>query len=89
MTHTSHLIINRLVLEAYSHYDVTVLRLACRVFCPEFLQIGNIEVFLESLIIASACNKVLRRKLFKSNTIGLSHTVGYTCNYNYSKNAIM
>ena len=48
-----------------------------------------IEVFLESLTIASACNKVSRRKFFKPDTIGLIPTGGYTCNNQYSKKAIM
>jgi len=52
---------NRHVLEKYCQDDVTVLRQACRVFRREFLEIGNIEVFLEALTIASACNKVLRK----------------------------
>jgi hypothetical protein len=54
---------NKQVLEAYCQDDVTVLRQACRVFRREILQIGNIENFLESLTIASACKKVLRRKI--------------------------
>ena len=41
--------------------NVTVLRQACRVFRREILEIGNIEVFLEALPIASACNKVLAK----------------------------
>ena len=56
---------NRRVLEQYCQDDVTVLRKACRVFRREFLEIGNIEVFLEALTIASACNKVLRKKFLK------------------------
>jgi hypothetical protein len=55
----------------------------------EFLQIGNIEVFLVSLTIASACNKVLQRWFLKPDTIGLIPTGGYTCNKKYSKKAIM
>ena len=39
---------NRRLLESYSQNDVTVLREACKVFRPEFIQIGNLEVFLES-----------------------------------------
>jgi hypothetical protein len=35
------------------------------------MEIGNIEVFLEALKIASACNKVLRKKFLKPETIGL------------------
>ena len=53
---------NRHMLEKYCQDDVTVLRQACRVFRQEFLEIGNIEVFLEAMTIASACNKVLRKK---------------------------
>jgi hypothetical protein len=79
-TRKSRLFHNKEILEAYCQDDVTVLRQACRVFRPEFLQIGNIEVFLESLTIATACNKVLRRKFLKPNTLGLISTAGYTCN---------
>ena len=52
---------NRLVLEKYCQDDVTVLRQACQIFKREFIEIGNIEVFVESFTIASACNKVLRK----------------------------
>ena len=52
---------NRRVLESYCQDDVNVLREACRVLKQEFLQIANIDVFLESVTIASACNKVLRK----------------------------
>ena len=62
---------NMHVLEQYCRDDVTVLRQACRVFRREFLEIGNVEVFLEALKIASACNKVLRKKFLKPETIGL------------------
>ena len=61
---------NRHMLEQY-YQDVTVLRQACRVFRREILEIGNIEVFLEALTIALACNKVLRKKFLKPETIGL------------------
>ena len=49
------------VLEASCQDDVTVLRQACQVFRRQFLQVGNIDVFQESVTIASACNKVLRK----------------------------
>jgi hypothetical protein len=52
---------NRRVFEEYYDGDVTVLRQACQVFRREFIQIGQVEIFLESMTIASACNKVLRR----------------------------
>jgi hypothetical protein len=53
---------NRRVLESYCQADVTVLREACRTFRKHFLQIGNVEVFLESMTIASVCNKVSNRR---------------------------
>ena len=69
---------NRLVLEQYCQDDFTVLRQACRVFRREFLAIGNIEVFLEALTIASAYNKVLRMKFLKPETVGLIPPGGYS-----------
>jgi hypothetical protein len=62
---------NRRVLESYCQDDVTDLWQECRVFRREFLHIGIIEIFQESLTIASACNKLLRRKFLKPDTIGL------------------
>jgi len=50
---------NRCMLETYCQDDFTVLRQACQVFRQQFMQIGNIEVFLEAIKIVSACNKVL------------------------------
>jgi hypothetical protein len=79
---------SRHVLEQYCQDDVTVLRQACRVFRREFLEIGNIEVFLEALTIASACNKVLRKKFLKPETIGLIPPGGYSANRRYSKKAL-
>jgi hypothetical protein len=60
----------RHVLEQYCQDNVTVLRLACRIFRRDFIEIGNIDVFLESVTIASPCNKVLRKKFLKSETFG-------------------
>jgi len=79
---------NKLVLEKYCQDDVTVLRQACQIFRREFMEIGNIEVFLQSFNIASACNKVLRKLFLKPNTIGLIPAGGYSCN-NYSKKTLM
>ena len=62
---------NRRVLERYCQDDVTVLRHACQIFRRDFMEIGNIDVFLEALTIASACNKVLRKKFLKPHNIGL------------------
>jgi hypothetical protein len=80
---------NRSMLEDYCQADVTVLRQACQVFRREFIEIGNIEVFIESITIASACNKILRRRFLNPDTIGLIPAGGYTCNINYSKKPIM
>jgi hypothetical protein len=46
-------------------------------------------IFQGSLTIASACSKVLRKRLFKPQTIGLISVVGYSCNTNYSNKALM
>ena len=56
----SHPFHNKKDLEAYGEDNVMVLRQAGRVFRREFLQIANMELFLQYLIIATACNKVLR-----------------------------
>ena len=80
---------SRRVLEPYCHDDVTVLRQACRVFRREFLEIGNIEVFLEAMTIASACNKLLRKKFLKPERIRLIPPGSYSANQRYSKKALM
>jgi len=58
----------RRVLESYGQAHVTVLRETCRTFRKHFLQIGNVEVFLESMTITSACKKVFRKN--SSNQTG-------------------
>ena len=65
------------------------MRQACQIFRREIIEIGNIEVFLESFTIASACNKVLRKRFPKPETIGFIPTGSYSCNNNYSKKALM
>ena len=79
----------RSVLENYSQVDVTVLRQACHVFGREFLQAGNIGLFHEPVMIASACNKELRKPFLKPDTIGSIRTGGYLGKVNYSKKALM
>ena len=69
-------------LELYSQCDGSVLREACKVLNSEYIQIRNIDVFLESINIASACNKVLHTRFLKLNTIGLIPSGGYTGNVN-------
>ena len=80
---------NKRVLEAYCQYDVSVLREACCVLKREFLQIGNIDVFLEFVIIVAACNNVIRKRFLRPNTIGLIPSGGYTGKVNYRNKAIM
>jgi hypothetical protein len=63
---------NKRVLEEYCQSDVTVLRQACHIFRRDFIQIGNVDVFLESVTIASACNSVekvvFEARYYRSNT---------------------
>ena len=77
------------ILEAYCQDDLTVLREACTIFRREFIEIGNVDVITESVTIASACNKVLRKRFLQPNTIGLIPTGGYSCNVNQSKKALI
>jgi hypothetical protein len=51
----------RHVLEKYCQDDVTVLRQACRIFRRDFMEIGNIDVFLESVTKAFASDKCFAR----------------------------
>jgi hypothetical protein len=53
------------------------------------MEIGNIDVFLEAVTIASACNEVLRKKFLKPQTIGLIPTVGHSASNRYSKKALI
>jgi len=80
---------NRNVLESYSQDDVTILWQSCRVFRQELMHTGHIDVFVESITIASACNNVLRKRFLKPDTIGLFPTVVYSCNNRYSKKSVM
>ena len=80
---------NKRSLESYCQSDVTVLRLACKTFSTLFRSIGNIEVFLESLSIASACNKMFRKNFLKPDTIGIIPPVRYTDGRMQSRKAMM
>jgi len=79
----------RHVLEQYCQDDVTVLRQACQIFRRDFIEVGKVDVFLESCAIASACKKVFRKQFLKPETIGLIPSSGYSCKRNYSKKALM
>ena len=78
----------RRMLECYCQAHVTVLREACRTFRKHFLQIGNLEVFLESMKIASACNIVFRKNFLQPDRIGVIPVGGYTDNRRQRKKAI-
>ena len=80
---------NRRVLEQYCQDDVNVLRQACLLFRRDFMDVGHVDIFLESFTIASACNIVLRKRFLKPETVGLIPTGGYSCNQNYSKKVLM
>ena len=79
---------NRRVLEQYSQDYVTVLRQACQLFRRDFVDVGNVDIFFESYTIASACNKVFRKRFLKPETIVLFPKGGYSCNQNHSKKAL-
>ena len=89
MIRTKTVFDNRRVFVQYCQDDVTVLRQACQIFRRDFIEIGNVDVFLESYTIASACNNVLRKGFLKTETIGLISAGGYSCNQNYSNKVIM
>ena len=65
---------NRPTLEQYCQADVTVLRESCQTFRKHLLQIGDVEVFLECMTIASACNRVLRKKFLQPERIAIIPT---------------
>jgi len=62
--------------EIYCQEDVKFLRQLCRALRREIIQNGYIEVFLDSITIASACNMVLRKRFLQPDTIGLISTGG-------------
>ena len=53
------------------------------------MEIGNIDMFLESITIVSAFNNALQKRFLKPNTISLILTGDYSGNLNYSKKALM
>ena len=52
---------NRHILQNYCQDDVTVLRQACQIYRRDFIEVGNVDVFLESCTITSVFNKVFRK----------------------------
>jgi len=73
---------NKQVLVAYCQDYVSGLR---QLFRREFIHKRNIDVFLESITIASASKTLLRKRFLKTDTVGLIRTGGYTWNNRFSK----
>jgi hypothetical protein len=65
---------NRLFLEQYCQ--------VCQLFRREFAEIGNVEIFQESLTIASGYNNLLCKRFLKTQTIGLIPAGRYSCKNN-------
>jgi G:T-mismatch repair DNA endonuclease (very short patch repair protein) len=80
---------NRKELERYCQMDVSILKQACCEFRNTFLKIGNIDVFQESITIASVCNKVFRKNFLKPNSIGLIPKGGYRKADKQSRKALL
>jgi len=53
------------------------------------MHIGNIDVFVVEITIASPCNKFLRKRFLKSETKGIIPTDGYIGNNEKSKKDMM
>jgi hypothetical protein len=77
----------RRVLESNCQAEMMVLREACRTFRRHFLQIGNVDVLLETMTIASACNKTFRKNFLQPDKIGIIPVGGYTDNRKQSRKA--
>ena len=80
---------NKCFLATYCQDDVTVLTQACRGFRREFTDIGHIDVFVEAITIASACNKFLPKRFLKTDTIGIIPIGQNTCTNKYSMTVMM
>ncbi|XP_033221231.1 probable DNA polymerase [Belonocnema kinseyi] len=64
-------------LKSYCINDVDILRKACLAFRALFLKVANVDPFIESIIIASACSKVFRTNDLKADQIGVIPNDGY------------
>ena len=61
----------------YCTSDVDILRRSCLEFRDIFIKETDLDPFLTSLTIASACNKVFRKHYLKKNIIGIIPHGGY------------
>lgn len=64
-------------LRLYCEADVSVLRKCCLKFREMFLSIGQIDPIVESITIASACNKYFRKHHMPLNRIAVVPHGGY------------
>jgi hypothetical protein len=80
---------NRKQLGRYCQMDVSILKQACCEFRKSFLKIGAIDVFQEAVTIASACNKVFRKKYLKPCSIRLIPKGGYRKADKQSRKALL
>jgi hypothetical protein len=72
-------------LKRYCENDVFILMEACDRFKQLFREITGLDVFRESITIASACNKVFRKNFLKANQIPIIPQNGYRLRNNQSK----
>lgn len=72
----------------YCISDVEILAQSCIKFRSLLLEQCNVDPFLESVTIASACNLVFRRNFLKPNTIGIIPKKGYRLVNNQSSIAL-
>ena len=78
-----------LITDACWNSTVRMMSPSCVKCVRYFMDVGNVDIFLDSFTIASACNKVLRKRFLKPETVGLIPKGGYSCNQNHSKKALM
>ncbi|XP_033218142.1 probable DNA polymerase [Belonocnema kinseyi] len=75
-------------LRSYCINDVDILRRSCLAFRALFLEVANVDPFIESITIASACSKVFRKNDLKADQISIIPHGGYRRADRHSKNAI-
>ncbi|XP_033231541.1 uncharacterized protein LOC117182560, partial [Belonocnema kinseyi] len=75
-------------LRSYCINDVDILHRACLAFRALFLKVANVDPFIESITIASACSKVFRKNYLKADQIGVIPNGGYRRANRQSKKAI-
>ena len=51
--------------------DVNVLRQACCAFRNLFLKLVKMDPFRQAITVSSICNKVLRKKFLKRDSVGI------------------